>query len=159
MNNTIKTVIITFFSFLSSALGVLYIPVLLMAVCNIIDYITGMMAAPGRGEKISAHKGLAGIIKKIAMWLLVIVGAIIDQLLIYSTDVFGAPMPFRFLVACIVAIWIVCNEIISILENITDIGVALPAFLIPLVKNIRSKTEGLAAESGEVQDENITNRH
>lgn len=35
-------------------------------------------------------------------------------------------IPFTFLVACIVAIWIICNEIISILENIKDMGVTIP---------------------------------
>ena len=46
-----------------------------------------------------------------------------------------------FLVACIVAIWIICNEIISILENIKDMGVTIPAFLIPLVTHVKSQVE------------------
>lgn len=79
------------------------------------------------------------------MWLLVVVGAIIDQLLIYASDTVGITMPFTFLVACIVSIWIICNEIISILENIKDMGVALPGFLEPLVKNIKSQVEDKAA--------------
>ena len=40
-----------------------------------------------------------------------------------------------------VAIWIVCNEIISILENVNDIGVTLPPFLQPIVKNLKSQVE------------------
>ena len=75
------------------------------------------------------------------MWLLVIVGAIIDQLLIYTADTVGISMPFTFLVACIVAIWIICNEIISILENIKDMGVNIPTFLEPIVKNIKTQVE------------------
>ena len=75
------------------------------------------------------------------MWLLVVVGAIIDQLLIYTTDKIGITMPFTFLVACIVAIWIICNELISILENLKDMGVKIPAFLTPIVKNIQSQVE------------------
>lgn len=46
-----------------------------------------------------------------------------------------------FLVACIVAIWIICNEIISILENIKDMGVTIPTFLIPLVTHVKSQVE------------------
>ena len=46
-----------------------------------------------------------------------------------------------FLIACIVAMWLICNEIISILENIQDMGVNIPAFLQPLVKHIRSQVE------------------
>lgn len=37
--------------------------------------------------------------------------------------------------------WLICNEIISILENIQDMGVNIPAFLQPLVKHIRSQVE------------------
>ena len=58
-----------------------------------------------------------------------------------SVELFCAYLPFTFLVACIVAIWIICNEIISILENIKDMGVIIPAFLIPLVTHVKSQVE------------------
>lgn len=48
---------------------------------------------------------------------------------------------FPFIVATIVAVWIICNEIISILENMLDIGVELPLFLMPLVKYIKKQVE------------------
>lgn len=43
--NTAKVIVTGIMAFLSSILGVLYIPVLLMVACNIIDYATGLMAA------------------------------------------------------------------------------------------------------------------
>lgn len=51
----------------------------------------------------------------------------------------GITLPGSFLVACIVTCWIICNEVLSILENLKDIGVALPPFLEPLMKNIKSQ--------------------
>lgn len=132
------------FGLLSSLLGVLAVPVLLMVCCNIIDYITGLMATSYRSEDINSYKSIRGIMKKVCMWLLVVVGAIIDQLILYASETVGIAMPFTFLVACIVAIWIICNEIISILENIKDMGVTLPGFLEPLVKNIKSQVEDKA---------------
>lgn len=132
------------FGLLSSLLGVLALPVMLMVCCNVIDYITGLMATSYRAEDINSYKSIRGIMKKVCMWLLVVVGAIIDQLLIYASETVGITLPFTFLVACIVAIWIICNEIISILENIKDMGVTLPAFLEPLVKNIKSQVEDKA---------------
>lgn len=75
------------------------------------------------------------------MWLLVVVGAIIDQLLKYASATFGVVAPISFLIACIVTIWIICNELISILENMVDIGVNIPVFLMPLVKHIRSQID------------------
>lgn len=137
----IKAVFTAIFAFLSSLLGVLAIPVILMVVCNVIDYITGLMASPNREEKVSSYKSIRGIMKKVAMWLLVIVGAIIDQLIKYSMDAIGLTMPFTFLIACIVAVWLICNELISILENISDIGVALPGFLEKIVYYIKDQAE------------------
>lgn len=136
-----KALFTAIFSLLSSILGVLAIPVILMVLSNIIDYITGLFASPYRNEDINSYKSIRGIIKKVCMWLLVVVGAIVDELIVYAVASFGFAMPFTFMVACVVAIWIVCNEIISILENLKDIGVKLPAFLLPLVKNIKSQVE------------------
>ena len=129
------------FAFVSSLLGVLTVPVILMVACNIIDYATGLMASPYRSQDINSYKSIRGIMKKVCMWLLVIVGAVIDQLIAYAGNVVGYTFPFTFLVTCIVAIWIICNEIISILENIKDMGVIIPGFLEPLVRNIKSQVE------------------
>lgn len=137
----IKAFFTAIFAFISAILGALAIPVILMVSCNVIDYMTGLMASPYRKQDINSYKSIRGIMKKISMWLLVVVGAVIDQLIIYACGTVGRTPPFTFLVACIVAIWIICNEIISILENIKDMGVAVPAFLEPLVKNIKSQVE------------------
>ena len=139
--NKIKTFFATIFAALFSWLGILAIPVILMVITNIIDYATGIMASPNRNERINSYKGIKGIMKKVCMWLLVCVGAIVDQLLLYASSTVGISIKLNFLVASIVAVWIICNEIISILENISDIGVELPPFLLPLVKNIKKQTE------------------
>lgn len=137
-----KKILTTVGSVLSSLLGILYIPVMLMVLCNIIDYTTGLMAAKYRKDNtISSYKSFKGIAKKVSMWLLVVVGAIVDELIKYAVQTVGIKVPFTFLIACVVAVWIVCNELISILENIKDIGVNIPRFLLPLVKNIKSQTE------------------
>ena len=41
----------------------------------------------------------------------------------------------------IVAVRLVVNEIISILEHIVDIGVKMPPFLLPLAKNMKRAAE------------------
>ena len=134
----IKAVFTAIFAFLSALLGDLAIPVILMVIASVLDYGTGLAASPYRNDGgISSYKSIRGIVKKVCMWLLVVVGAIIDQMLIYTANKIGIPMPFDFLVACIVAIWIICNELISILENIKDMGVNIPTFLAPIVKNIQ----------------------
>ncbi len=124
-------------------LGVLAIPVFLMVGCNIIDYITGLMASKRREEQINSYKSIWGIIKKVCMWILVIIGAVVDVLIRYATQTMGFDIQIPFIVATLVAVWIVVNEIISILENLVDIGIDLPPFLMPIVKRIKKEVEEL----------------
>ncbi len=152
--NRIKAAFSAAFGFLTSLLGILAVPVVLMVTCNVIDYITGLMASDRRGQEITSYKGLRGIRKKVCMWLLVVVGAIIDQLLLYASATVGIGLPFTFLVACIVALWIICNEIISILENIKDMGVPIPSFLTPLIRNIKSQVEAMGEQQTGDTEEN-----
>lgn len=154
--NQIKAVFTAVFAFLTSIFGVLAIPVILMVASNIIDYATGLMASPYRQQDINSYKSIRGIFKKVGMWLLVVVGAIIDQMLLYAADTVGWSVPFTFLIACIVAIWIVCNELISILENIKDMGVNIPIFLEPLVKNIKSQVETMGEQQAATIEEKKT---
>lgn len=122
-------------------LGILAIPVFLMVGCNIIDYITGLIASKYRQEQINSYKGMRGIIKKVCMWLLVVVGAMVDVLIQYAAETMGLAIHIPFIVATLVAVWIVVNEIISILENLVDIGIDLPPFLMPIVKRIKKEVE------------------
>jgi len=62
--------------------------------------------------------------------------------LAYSLQQFGIALPFSFLIACVVAVWIICNEFLSILENLTEIGVPMPSFLKKLVRYLQHQTEG-----------------
>lgn len=139
--NYIKAFFTGIFALISSVLGVLAVPVFLMVACNILDYITGLMASTYRSQDINSYKSIRGIMKKVCMWLLVVVGAVIDELLLYASQTAGIILPFTFLVAGIVAIWIICNEIISILENIKDMGVAIPGFLVPIVEHVKTQVE------------------
>lgn len=142
-NQKLQVLVATVSGFLSSVLGILYIPVLLMVSSNIIDYVTGLMAAKHREDgTISSYRSIKGIKKKVGMWILVLVGAMVDELIAYSCATLGVVLPFQFAVACVVAVWIVCNEFISILENLKDMGTNIPVFLIPLIKNVRSQAEG-----------------
>lgn len=124
---------------LSSLLGTLYIPVLLLVVCNVIDYATGLAATVINKDRVSSYKSIKGIAKKVGMWLLIVVGAIVDQLIKYSIKTLGFDIKIHFLIACIVAVWLVCNEVISILENIGCMGTHVPDFILPAINLIKGK--------------------
>lgn len=137
----IKTVFVGVFTALSAWLGILAIPVYLLVCCNVIDYGTGLAAARKRGQVINSSVGLNGIIKKVCMWLLVCLGAMVDILITYGAEQAGITLNFGYAVGCLVAVWLICNEIISILENMVDIGVDLPPFLARVVENLKTQVE------------------
>lgn len=141
----IKVIGTAVISTISAALGILYVPVMLMVLCNCIDFATGITASMKKGEKLTSEKIMWGITKKVGMWILVIIGAIVDRLIVYGTVTAGIKPPVELLVACVVAVWIVCSELISILENLIDIGVAMPPFLMPIIKVIQRQAEEIAS--------------
>lgn len=138
----VKAVCITVFGLLSSWLGVLAVPVYVLVGCNVVDYATGLAAAHRRGQKVSSYIGVLGIAKKVCMWLLIAVGAVVDWLLLYCGGQLGVEIHLPMLAASLVAVWLIVNEVISILENIGDIGVPLPGFLTSIVQGLKSKIEG-----------------
>lgn len=87
------------------------------------------------------------------MWLLIGVGAILDTLINYAVECAGIAITIPFIVATIVAVWLIVNEIISILKNMVDIGVKLPPFLMPIVKNIKKQVEDKAKLEGDKNEQ------
>jgi toxin secretion/phage lysis holin len=126
---------------LSSWLGILATPVYILFALNIVDYVTGLVAAPQRGETRSSYRSVQGIAKKVCTILLVGVAAIIDWLLMYAAETIGIKLPVTFVVASLAAVWLICNEIISILENIGDIGAPIPPFLQKMVEFVKKNAE------------------
>ena len=122
-------------------LGVIAVPFLLLVLLQLIDYGTGLAAAKYRSEKISSYKSLRGITKKVCMWLLVVVGGAMDWLITYATNNIGVRLEVSFVCAIVACAWLMCNEVISILENMIDIGVKLPPFLMKLAKRIQGDIE------------------
>ena len=154
MNKTkfIFTSLVGFMSLLTSWLGNLAIPVYILVACNVFDYITGVVAAKNRGKVVSSSYGFIGIVKKVFMWLLIVLGVFVDIMLQYIVTNLNIPIVLPYIVGCVVAIWLVLNEIISILENLNDIGVPMPPFLMPLVQRLKVQVEKKTDE-GELKDE------
>ena len=137
----IKATIVGVFALINGILGTLAIPMYILVLLNTIDYITGMICAPYRNQALNSYRGFKGIAKKVCMWLLVVVGVIIDWLIIYGAENAGIVIDIEFLVASLVAVWLISNEIISILENLTDIGVPMPKFLMTIVEKIKGSSD------------------
>lgn len=135
----IKLGIVTMFTLFNSILGTLAYPIYILVSLNIIDYITGIMAATYRKQAINSYSGIIGIYKKISMWSLIFIGYVIDWLIFYTSNSVGQ---ITSTVSAMVAIWLICNEIISLIENINDIGVPIPKLLSNFIKNTNITKKG-----------------
>jgi toxin secretion/phage lysis holin len=134
---TARVVVTAIGTAIAAKAGVLAPPVFLLLGLNITDYVTAIMAAPRRGVEINSRRGMAGIKKKISMYILICLGGVADVLLTYETPAAGLIIPARWVFAPLVTMWLICNEVISILENLIDMGAVIPPFLLPLARYIR----------------------
>ncbi len=143
----VQGIIVGFFTALTAWLGTLAIPVYILLGCNLIDYITGIMAARARGEKVSSEIGFLGIAKKVCQWLLVIVGWMLDVVIKSCVEQAIPGFQVPIMIALFVSFWLIANEMLSILENIDEIGVPIPGFLKKVIIYFLHSTESKAKES------------
>ena len=116
------------------------IPLIKLIVVMIIDYISGMAKAWIKAE-LSSKVGLKGIIKKICYLLVVCVAAVVDWLIASGLQKVGINITINYLIGVIVTIWLIINELISILENLSVVGVPLPPFLSAVVHKLKISVE------------------
>lgn len=127
---------------------VILIPLALLIVMMSVDYISGISAAYIRGE-LSSKVGLKGIVKKIGYIGVVIVAAVMDWVLYSGLKGVGVDIDMSYYLGLIVTIWLIINECISVLENLGEIGVPLPPFLIKAINKLKKHLE----DKGGNQDE------
>lgn len=136
-----KTIVTAVGGVILSWLGALPVPVMALIICNVVDYASGIGAAIYCKDQISSYKSFRGIGKKICMWLLVVVGAVMDILLKSAGESIGMTLPFSWAIAIIVAVWLTCNEAISILENLTKMNIPVPGFLRRIIEEVVNQVE------------------
>lgn len=125
---------------LSAYFRVMAIPIVILVLVMIIDYITGMWKAWNRGE-LSSRVGLKGLFKKVGYIFVVAVSGVLDWLFISGLSQIGIEVNVSFYFGLIVTIWFIINECISILENLAVIGIPLPSFLVKIVHKLKITVE------------------
>lgn len=92
------------------------LPLQILLVAIVLDYISGMLKAFYLGE-VSSRTGYKGLIKKVGILFTIVVANLTD--LILGLTIFRSAICMFF----------VMNELISVLENIALLGVPIPEFL------------------------------
>ena len=128
------------FAALTIYLNALIVPVLVLLVFMVLDYATGMVRA-WRARELSSKVGVDGIIKKVGYMVLVVVAMGVDYLIWSGLTAVNVPVPCQLWFGMLVTIWLIINEMISILENLGRIGVPIPEFLKKILGRLKNSVE------------------
>ncbi len=135
---------------ISAYMRMIFIPLVMLAAVMVIDYMSGMLKAWGNDE-LSSKVGLKGIVKKLCYLMLVCVAGVVDWLIFSGLIQVGVSLNFGFCFGLIVTIWLIINELISILENLEALHVPMPGFLSKIIKHLQTAVE-VRAESDEKEE-------
>lgn len=129
--NSVVAVIATFFTYLFGGWDV---ALSILITFMILDYITGVIWAYIQ-KNLNSEVGFKGLVKKCTILIVLIVGSMLDRLLNSGEWVFRT----------LVCYFYIANEGISLLENISKLGVPIPA-------KIQDALEQLNKEGTEEQE-------
>ena len=125
---------------LAAYFNILLVPLIVLTVVMAVDYLTGMFSASREG-KLNSRAGVIGLIKKVGYLALVGVGMVVDYLMTSALAQIGVNSGMPNLFGLMVIIWLIINELISILENLGEIGVPMPEFLVRTVKTLKGRVD------------------
>lgn len=150
----LKTLVASIGAFLSLKLGIL-LPVLgLLSLVMITDYVTGILDAKSRGE-INSRTGMWGIVKKLLYGVEVAIAMVVDWTIINVAGQLNIDIHMGTFFGLLVSIWLIFNEIISILENLTRLGTPMPSFLVKFVSTFKVVVENNGDMLTDNLDKNI----
>ena len=95
-----------------------------------LDYLTGLGAAM-KTKTLKSSIGFQGLMKKATIFLVVILAAQLDRITGNTAGVFRTATAFFF----------ISNEGLSILENVGEMGIKLPAFIASALTKLRDNND------------------
>ena len=149
--NIFKGTLTAAFAALTAYLDVLLVPVSVLLITMVIDYVSGLTKAWVTSQ-LSSRIGIIGIIKKVSYLLIVCVGMIIDWIIGSALANAGVELPVNDIVALIVIVWLVINELLSIIENVAAVGVNVPKWLLKLIGRLKNTVDSKLEEAVEEEE-------
>lgn len=122
-------------SLMTFLFGAFDLPLQILCVAVGLDYFSGMLKAFYLGE-ISSKVGYKGLIKKVGIFFVVIVAQMADLLL------------GMFIFRSAICLFFSANEMISVLENVGNMGIPIPKFLKDRLAQVQSENDEKKEELG-----------
>lgn len=140
MNKFIKTTVTAVIAMLSELISLISIPVAMLFIASILDYISRFIACYKTGEKITSKKSIEGIFKKISYLIIIMVCIMIDiflQLELIKLNInYGS-----YAISILGCSWLLVNEFISILENLNEADIKLPKILLKVLNIVNDEID------------------
>ena len=125
---------------IGSVCSELMTPFCVLCVLMIADYITGMVKSWQKGA-LCSKIGLKGFVKKLCYALAVVAGVGVDYVIIVVSSSLGYNLGLKPFFALLCIVWLIINECISVLENLNEMGIPMPAFLVKVAKRLKNSVE------------------
>ena len=139
-------------AWISARLGILFPLLVVLAVCMVIDYMTGYAASayeaiespdnPNFGW--NSRKGRLGIFKKFGYVCVITACIILDYVIKVAGTKLGFAMPVMAMFGMIAAVWYILNELLSIIENAGRMGAPVPAWSQKYISVLKGKIDSKA---------------
>lgn len=149
-----NSLISTIATFLTSIFGMQWGLFAAYLLLNIIDYITGIMKAK-KNKKENSSKGVKGILKKVCYWLIIVTTFIISYILVEICNKFNINIEFVMFFGWFTLGCLAINEARSIIENLIELEVNVPKFL---VKGLESANKEIESAMNKKIDKNETEK-
>lgn len=138
--NFLQSVFAAVSAAIAAYLNILLVPLIVLIVVMIIDYLSGMAQAYV-SHTLNSHIGVVGILKKVGYLATVAVAIIADYIISEALMLLGTDIKLSYYIGLVVTIWFIINELISILENLAEIGTPIPKFLTKIIKRLKVTVE------------------
>lgn len=123
----------------------------ILSLAMLIDYITGMLAAKREGIEHpdnpnygwNSKKSIRGIYKKVGYIVIDLVSIITDYLIYTISKQLELSFNHKTIFGILVSLWLIINELISILENSARMGAQLPKFLQKVLAELKKDVEDM----------------
>lgn len=146
MNNIEKFISCFAGAFIVDLFNALYPELIILSLLMVADYISGILAAKKESLKhpgskkygISSQIGIEGIFKKAGYIFTILVAICLDFIVYKFSSEIGITFKGKTFFGVLVTLWIITNELISILENCARMGVKLPHNLEKILKDIQT---------------------
>lgn len=121
-----------------------------VAMAIVFDVITGLVASAYEGTPITSEKARKGFWKKICFLLAVFLGIFMDAFIPQLVAMLGITIPFNLPFGCIVSIYVILNESISVAENILRVNNdSMPQWMLKLLKGYKKNIEEMEDKKNE----------